>query len=176
MRTLLTIIFAFYFLNSNGQTKTSIVFYDACKESVVELPFFVHQFKPDTTIKVDEGQSILLTPNYYQIEVQMTWDEMLTGFWFDLYINEQPRTDTMYLQTARFYGPVVLHPAPEEFKHYCCDELCDGLIEELDSNGVTRFKGRFRKGKPTSNLKYYNSNGEKIRTDVYVDGQLERIK
>ena len=176
MRTLLTIILTFYFLNSNGQTKTSIVFYDACKESIVELPYFVHQFKPDTSIKVDAGQPINLTPNYYQVEVQITWNEMLTNFWFDLEIDEQPRTDTLYLQMSRFYGPTYLHAPPEEFKHYCCGELCDGKIEEQDSYGVTRFKGRFRSGKPTSNLKYYNSSGELTRTEVYVSGQLERIK
>mgnify|MGYP000224071666 CR=1 FL=1 len=176
MRTLLTIISTFMFLNSNGQTNVSFVFYDACNESVIELPYFVNDFESDTTIRVAAGQSISLTPNYYQVEVVMIWNEMITNFWFDLEIDEQLRTDTLYLQKARFYGPTYLHAPPEEFKHYCCGELCNGKVEELDSNSLTRFKGRFRNGRPTSNLKYYNSSGELTRTEVYENGQLERIK
>ena len=176
MRTLLIIISFFAYLNLNGQTIASFVFYDACNESVIDLPYFINDFESDSTMRVEAGHSIGLTPKYYQIEVQITWNEMFTSFWFDLYMDEQPRTDTLYLQKARFYGPTILHPPPEEFKHYCCEELCNGTVEEVDANGITRFKGRFRNGKPISNLKYFNSAGERIRTEVYVDGQLKRIK
>ena len=177
MRTLLIVISSFAFLNSNGQTNASFVFFDACEESVVELPFELWNVKIDTTIQVAAGQSIQLEQGYYQVQLDMLWNDMRTSFWFEIYTNNEPvRTDTLFLQKARFYGPTYLHAPPEEFKHYCCNELCDGTVEEVDLNGVTRFKGRFRKGKPTSNLKHFSSSGERTRTEVYVNGQLERIK
>ena len=143
---------------------------------MLELPFKVTSFKPDSSVNVEANGSIILSPNYYQVETDMIWNEMYTSFNYDLYMNEQGRSDTLFLQTARFYGPMVLHADPEQFKHYCCSELCNGLVEDIDSKGTTRFKGKFRKGKPTGNLKYYNSSGELIRTEVYSEGQLQRIK
>jgi hypothetical protein len=171
------IISTFAFFTSKGQTNASFVFYDACEEAVVELPFEIWKVKIDTTIQIDVRQSIQLEQGYYQVQVDMNWNEMRTTFWFDIYTNNEPtRTDTLFLQKTRFYGPTYLHAPPEEFKHYYCKNLCEGTIEEVDSNGITRFKGRFMNGRPTSNLKYYNSSGKRTRTEIYVDGQLERIK
>jgi len=142
-------------LNVLGQSESKFVFFDACENKVLELPYELWN-GPDTTINVKAGQTIHLKPNYYQLHVDMIWEEMITGFFFDLIIDQQQRTDTLYLQKSRFYGPTYLHPPPDEFKHYCCDELCDGTIVEYDSNGVIRFRGKFEKGVPISNLKYYN--------------------
>jgi antitoxin component YwqK of YwqJK toxin-antitoxin module len=143
---------------------------------VVELPYKIWNGQADTTIELSAGQSIQLESGYYQVQLDMTWNEMLTGFTFDIYGEDKQRTDTLFLQQARFYGPIVLHAPPEQFKHYCCEKLCDGKIEEVDSNGVIRFKGKFNKGTPTSNLKYFNQSGQLVKTEVYIDGQLERIK
>ncbi|MDH5603643.1 MAG: hypothetical protein OEY51_06880 [Cyclobacteriaceae bacterium] len=177
MKTLLTIILTFIFFNSNGQSSVSFVFYDACVGKVVELPYKLWNGQTDSTIQISSGQSIQLEPGYYQVQLDIIWNEMYSGLWFDIYFNNEPtEIDTLFLQTPRFFGPTYLHAPPEEFKHYCCDELCNGKIEEIDNNGVTRFKGRFRNGQPIGNLKYYSSNGELTRTEVYVKGQLERIK
>jgi len=117
-----------------------------------------------------------LEPGYYQAQLELNWNEMQTGFFFDIYMKNQDRRDTLYLQQARFYGPMSLHEPSEQYKHYCCDEPCNGFIIDIDSNGIIRFEGRFMKGKPMSNLKYYNSSGERTRTEVYIEGQLKRIK
>ncbi|NMM47649.1 toxin-antitoxin system YwqK family antitoxin [Marinigracilibium pacificum] len=176
MKTLFTFILAVIFLNTFGQSNVSYLFYDACTQKVIEPPYFIHDFESDTSIIVEKRKSIDLASNYYQIEAQMNRNEMLTSFWFDLYLYEQSITDTLYLQKPRFFGPKTIHPKPEEFKYYCCGELCNGTIEEIDTNGIIRFKGQFSNGIPTSNLKYYNSTGHLFRTEVYVNGQLERIK
>lgn len=161
MRILFTLISTFYLLSANSQTKTSILFYDACEESVVELPYVVHYFDQDTTIWVEAGESINLPDNYYQIEVQMIWNEMLTSFFSDYYKGEQHQIDTLFLEKTRFFGPMSIHPDPKEFKYYCCTELCNGVIEEFDPKGKLRFRGRFKNGRAISKLKYYNSSGKK---------------
>ena len=158
-----------------GQTESKFVFFDACKNQVLELPYELWTGS-DSTIQIDVGQTIELEPNYYQLHVQMDWNEKLTGFYFDLIIDQKQRVDTLYLQKSRFYGPTYLHPPPDEFKYYCCDKICDGTIIESDSNGVIRFRGKFKNGIPISNLKYYNKYGKRIRKEVYVNGNLKRIK
>ena len=175
MRILLIIILTFFCLNLNGQSNARFVFFDACNNEVLELPYELWTGN-DSTIRVKAGETIELQPNYYQLHLQMTWNEKLTGFHFDIITNDENRIDTLYLQQARFYGPTHLHAPPEKFKHYCCKELCNGTVKEVDPNGVTRFKGRFRNGIPISNLKYYNKSGELIRTEVYRKGNLQRIK
>lgn len=160
----------------SGQSKATFVFYDACTSEILELSYSVSTFKPDSAIKSDVENSVYLSPNYYQLETDITWNEMYTVFTFDVYMNEQERSDTLFLQSARFFGPTYLHAPPEEFRHYCCGELCNGLIEDIDYNGVTRFEGNFKNGLPTRNLKYYNSSGKRINTEIYVGGQFVRNK
>ena len=153
------------------------MFFDACKNKVLELPFELW-IGEDSTIQVSAGESIELLPNnYYHLSVNMTWNEMLTGFFFNIYTENQDKIDTFYLQKSRFFGPTYLHAPPEEFKHFCCDKLCDGSISETDSNGIIRFRGKFKNGIPMSNLKFYNKLGERIKTEVYdKNGNLKRIK
>ncbi|NME71256.1 toxin-antitoxin system YwqK family antitoxin [Flammeovirga aprica] len=177
MKALFILIFTFCSFNLLAQSKSKFLFFDACKDEVLELPYELWLVKEDSTIIVDAGEAIELATNYYQLQLYMTSEDFLTSFYFDIIIDQEQKNDTLYLHKTRLWGPTYLHAPTEEFKFYCCGKLCNGLIEEYDSNGVVRFKGRFENGVPTRNLKYYNEFGNLIQKEVYDDkGNLKRIK
>ena len=142
----------------------------------MSYPYKIWNPATDSTSSYVAGQSAELENGYYQIQIELVEDDKVSFNYFDLIKNGTNSTDTIFVQSARFYGPDYLHASASEFKFYCCGKLCNGLVADKDLNGTIRFKGEFKEGIPTSSLEYYNASGESIRKDIYKNGLLKKIR
>ena len=173
MKTLFAILAILVAFQIYGQSKAKITFYDACKGETVSLPYELWSMD-DSLISVEARKKVKLPAGFYQLSVAKNWKNLTTTFYFNITIEKEQKklSETLYLGRVRLYGPAYITNTENQFVHYQCEALCNGLIEDFDQNGVLRFKGWFKNGIPVTNLKYYDKEGKLTQTHVYEHGKL----
>jgi hypothetical protein len=170
---------ALFVVGQYFQTEHKFVFFDPCSDKVLELDYQVWKPVSDTEVEVKAGQGVdLEKDSYYQLSTHLKSEHngWIATFDFNIYTQHQQNkyVDTLYLHQLRSMWNGLLHPQEVEF--YFCNSRCDGVIEEVDSNGVIRAKGKFKKGIPASNIKFFDKKGNLESKWIYKNGNLKKIE
>lgn len=171
------LLMLFIYMGQYTQTEQRFVFFDPCSNRVLELDYQIRKSISDTIIEVKAGQSVNLEEdNYYQVSTQLKSEhnDWIATFNFDIYNMQSTGVDTLYLHQLRSMWNGLLHP--QKVAYYFCNSICDGVIEEVDSNGIIRAKGKFKKGVPISNIRFFDKRGNVESKWIYRNGNLIKIR
>lgn len=157
-----------------SQNKCRIVFFDSCSEETLDLEYQLWYY--DSTIKVNQGESVLLNQDWYLLSVEFRShdSDWISTFNFDIYPEKINTIDTLYLSKLRQKWNGLLHP--QEVNFYFCESPCSGEIKEIDANGTLRAHGKFKDGSPIKNIKYFDKKGKLKEKWIYRNGNLITIK
>jgi len=128
----------------------------------------------DSIQTIRSGERVTLSDNLYFIAANLEDNDWISTFFFDIYPERTSEFDTLYLNKIRSNWNGVNHGSI--VKYFYCDQEASGEITELDANGTTRATGTFKNGVPTSNIRFFDQNGELIKKEVYRNGNFVRTK
>ena len=147
-----------------------------CDGSFKELQNYQLQKKDFQYFSLNSGTiaslpdtGIYILRSYY---LAVEGDSMLVYIGYGLNIDTIKQVD--------IYESIILHNNESTKEKawsgwLCCGKKCEGFNVDYYNNGNKRLEGKFKKGKPVSDLKAYNGNG-KLRYIEYYNKRGKKIR
>ena len=155
-----------------AQTEVEFKFFDSCQDSVISLDYEL--YSDDTIIHSNKSFASVKSDGFYSLSVAVERDEMICYKSYQMLINDNYRTDTLYLNKIALCNSGALHA--QDNYYYNCAERCQGTQIELDASQTVRLKGKFVNGWPTGKLRYFDEQGNLVATEIHRNGKLIKIK
>jgi hypothetical protein len=150
---------------SYTQSTLNIRFYDNCRDTYITRTYeLMHEnktvFLKDSVIQIDAGQ--------YLIAAVIDRNGSNVPFLFPKNYEDQK----IYFDTIEF--PRIVHINYWEF--YNCNMLCNGHEIGYYKDGKKYIEGNFTNGRPKGRVKYYDPNGNLLKTEFYTKKGLKKTK
>jgi hypothetical protein len=165
------------FLTSQGQgSQFRCYLKSTCNSDITELKEYTLHKQGFFFSSLNSGSTATLPDTgYYVLKSSMIATE---GDSLVIYIGAGINIDTVKkrdLIDVVFIDSKPLKSMSQGGGWLCCDKPCEGYKVDYYNNGQKLIEGKFKKGKPIRDLKFYNENG-KLKYIEYYNKRGKKIK